>query len=138
MDENYPEENEIINKLNLFMNAKEEKYQFKLNYLTFLKKIIPTSIFDFSKFNIKIQKRLDLILNKNDKFKFGFDLNDNKFFLLLIYNYIYENKKIPDFIDIFYKNNLLSFHTIFLFFEFFFSLIDDIEIEIDLYVEYII
>ena len=138
MDENYPEENEIINKLNLFMNAKEEKYQFKPNYLTFLKKIIPTSIFDFSKFNIKIQKRLDLIFNKKDKFKFGFDLNDNKFFLLLIYNYIYENKKIPDFIDVFYKNNLLSFHTIFLFFEFFFSLIDDIEIEIDLYVEYII
>lgn len=138
MDEDNSEENEIINELNLFMNAKEEKHQFKPNYLTFLKKLFPISVFDFSNLNIKMQKRLGLIFNKKNKFKYGFDLNDNKFFLLLIYNYIYENKKIPNFIAVFYKNNLLSFHTIFLFFEFFFSLIDDTEIEIDLYVEYII
>ena len=137
MDENNPKENKIINILNLFMNAKEEKHQFKPNYLVFLKKLIPTYAFDYSKLNIKIQKRLDLIFNKKNKFKFGFDLNNNRFFLLLIYNYIYENKKIPDFIDVFYKNNLLSFHTIFLFFEFFFSLVDDKEIEMDLYAEYI-
>ena len=52
MDENNPKENKIINILNLFMNAKEEKHQFKPNYLVFLKKLIPTYAFDYSKLNI--------------------------------------------------------------------------------------
>ena len=138
MDEFNSEENKIINSINLFMNIKEEKYQFKSNYLILLKTIIPISDLDFAKLNGKMKRRLNLIFNKNNIFKFNFDLNENKFFLLFIYNYIYENSKIPDFIDVFYKNNLISFHTIFLFFDFFLSLIDDKEINMELYVEYII
>ena len=138
MDEFNSEENKIINSINLFMNIKEEKYQFKSNYLILLKTIIPISDLDFAKLNGKMKRRLHLIFNKKNIFKFNFDLNENKFFLLFIYNYIYENSKIPDFIDVFYKNNLISFHTIFLFFDFFLSLIDDKEINMELYVEYII
>ena len=138
MDEIITKENEIINSINLFMNVKEEKHQFEAKDLIILKKIIHISDFDFTKLNKKTQRRLNIIFNMKKIFKLKPDLNNNKFFLLLIYNYIYENNKIPDFINAFYKDDLISFHTIFLFIDFFLSCIDDKEIEMNVYVEYII
>ena len=103
MDENNPKENKIINILDLFMNAKEEKHQFKPNYLVFLKKLIPTYAFDYSKFSLVLEK-----VEYNTYDKVGANTVNSVIRGALLYDQI----KTPEVLEVLYTNDEVNTHNL--------------------------
>ena len=109
----------MINDINLFFSTKNIQNQFTGYDLIKIKKIFSLSSLDSIKNKKEKQRKIKLINFAKNKMKLKHDLNNNKYFLLLIYYYIYKYNKILSCIKLFHSSNLISFHTIFLFLDFF-------------------
>ena len=110
---------EMINKINIYMNSKNILIQFNAYDLMKAKAIFQISNINFIQTKKEFKRKINFIIHSKNKLKLKYDLNNNKFFLLLIYNYIFTFKEIIPFIKTFFINNLISFHTIFFFLDFF-------------------
>ena len=109
----------MINDINLFFSTKNIQNQFTGYDLIKIKKIFSLSSLDSIKNKKEKQRKIKLINFAKNKMKLKHDLNNNKYFLFLIYYYIYKYNKILSCIKLFHSSNLISFHTIFLFLDFF-------------------
>ena len=109
----------MINDINLFFSTKNIQNQFTGYDLIKIKKIFSLSSLDSIKNKKEKQRKIKFMNFAKNKMKLKHDLNNNKYFLLLIYYYIYKCNKILSCIKLFHSSNLISFHTIFLFLDFF-------------------
>ena len=131
-------ENDMIIKVNSYMKRKEIKSKFKDNDLDILKKILSISKDETEHIDKNTKRKKNYIIHSKNKLSLKYDLSENKYFLLHNYIYIQKNKKISPFIYKLYTDDLISFHTIFLFIDFFLDINDDNKNNIDLYLSNII
>ena len=136
--ENEYEAIEMINKINLFLSTKNIQFQFNEYDLIKIKKLFSISSLSLIPNGKEKQRKIEFVNLTKNEIKLKYDLNNNKFFLLLIYYYIYKDYKILSCVKIFYKSNLISFHTIYLFLDFFLEINDEININKNLYFKNII
>ena len=136
--ENEYEAIEMINKINLFLSTKNIQFQFDGYDLIKIKKLFSISSLSLIPNGKEKQRKIEFVNLTKNEIKLKYDLNNNKFFLLLIYYYIYKDYKILSCVKIFYKSNLISFHTIYLFLDFFLEINDEININKNLYFKNII
>ena len=124
------EEINMINKL----NSKDILYQFNIYDLIKIKKIFIISDLNIIKKEIEKDRKINVIINSKNKVKLKYDLNNNKYFLLLQYYFIFKYNKILQSNKLFYISNLISFHTIFLFLDFFLEINEENKKNMNLYI----
>ena len=125
---------EMINKINLFLNSENIHYQFKTYDLIKIKKIFEISNLSIILKKMEKTRKINFIINSKNKFKLKYDLNNNKYFLLLEYYYITKFNKILESTKLFYKSNLISFHTIILFLDYFLFINEENKKNVNLYI----
>ena len=123
----------MLNKINDFAKLKKLKYEYYEYDLNIIGKIFNISDSNFVQIVKENQRKIDYIMKTKNKIRLKFDLNNNKYFHFLIYYYFYKYNKILPYLKIFYKSNLISFHTIFLFFDFFIDINEENKKEMNLY-----
>ena len=125
---------EMINKINKYMNSKNLTLQFNGYDYIKAKKIFHISDINFILTKKGIKRKINFIIHSKNKLNLKYNLDNNKYFLLLIYNYIYIYKEILPCVKLFFKNNLISFHTVYLFLDFFLEINEENEKKILLYI----
>ena len=132
-------EKEMINKINIFFV--KNNIQYKLNDIDIIsiKKILSKVDFNANKIKKQTQRKLHIILNKKKKFKkILLNENQNKYLFYIIFINIYKKEKIFPFIKHMFIINLISFHSICIFFDFFLYLNKENRNNILLYIKNII
>lgn len=129
---NEEEIKEILNKINT--KTKQIKFEFTRNDINTMQKIFSISDLNFIQKKKEKQRNLNIIINTKSEFNLKYDLDNNKYFLLMIYYYICKYYKILPFVKIYYMSNLISFHTVFLFFDFFFEINEENINDINFYI----
>ena len=129
---------DIINKINSFLESKNIKNQLNNKDLIALQKLIGIKDFLFEHRDKEFKRKLNKIFYTKKKLITKYNINNNKYILFIIFNYIYQKNVIPFFVKNFYKSDLISFHTIFLFLDFFLTINENNKHNISLYIRNII
>lgn len=129
---------DIINKINTFFESKNINIKYNHKDLTALQTLIGIKDFLFEQIDEELQRKINKIFYTKNKLMSKYNINNNKYFLFIIFNYIYRKNVMPFFVNNFYKIDLISFHTIFLFLDFFLIINEENKQNINLYTQNII